>query len=272
MSANTPFSIYCDTVSNPGYQITYDLPNQTLSGTEGYGIIQFSGLTNQIILTFSVQEYYTQLTWGLPFPCPSSTPTPTPTLTPTPTPTPGTPTPTPTLTPTPTSTIPPQPTQPNLFPGITINDCTPITILPLGIDCVTLAAPTQNYLYGSLSVNVTGGTAPYSIFWKSPNGVTSYGNNVINVPVGNYVVTVVDYWGDLTATTTCSLTYTNDCTFSGSVIDYTPPSPSLNFSYYNVQITGGTSPGGYSIYYDIIGNSNYADILPTLFTSCLYKL
>ena len=108
MSANTPFSIYCDTVSNPVYQITYDLPNQTLSGAEGYGIIQFSGSVTQIILTFSVEEYYTQLTWGLSGnskcpPCPSSTPTPTPTRTPTPTPT-RTPNQTPTNTPTPTPT------------------------------------------------------------------------------------------------------------------------------------------------------------------------
>jgi hypothetical protein len=157
----------------------------------------------------------------------------------------------------------PTPLPPMPIPGVSVNTCSPITILPLGIDCVTLAAPTQNYLYGSLSVNITGGTSPYGIFWKSPNGVTSYGNNVINVPLGNYVVTVVDYWGDLTATTTCSLTYTNDCTFSGSVIDYTPPSPSLNFSYYNVQITGGTSLGLYSIYYDVVGNANYATNLTT---------
>ena len=72
MSANTPFSIYCNTVSNPLYQIAYNLPNQTLSGTEGYGIIQFSGSVTQIILTFNVEEYFAQLTWGLP--CPSSTP------------------------------------------------------------------------------------------------------------------------------------------------------------------------------------------------------
>ena len=157
----------------------------------------------------------------------------------------------------------PLPSPPMAIPGVSVNTCSPITILPLGIDCVTLAAPTQNYLYGSLSVNITGGTSPYGIFWKSPNGVTSYGYNVINAPLGNYVVTVVDYWGDLTATTTCSLTYTNDCTFSGSVIDYTPPSPSLNFSYYNVQITGGTSLGLYSIYYDVVGNANYATNLTT---------
>ena len=160
-------------------------------------------------------------------------------------------------------TPPPPPPPPMPIPGITVNNCTPITILPLGIECVTLAAPTQNYLFGSLSVNVTGGTSPYGIFWKDSNGVTSYGNNIINVPLGNYVVTVVDYWGDLSATTTCSLTYAFDCTFSGSVVDYTPPSPSLNFSYYNVQITGGTSTGGYSIYYDVVGNANYAINLTT---------
>jgi hypothetical protein len=160
-------------------------------------------------------------------------------------------------------TPPPPPPPPMPIPGVTVNNCTPITILPLGIECVTLTAATQNYLFGSLSVNVTGGTSPYGIVWKSPNGVTSNGYSINNVPVGNYVVTVVDFWGDLTATTTCSLTYTNDCTFSGSVIDYTPPSPSLNFSYYNVQITGGTSLGLYSIYYDVVGNANYATNLTT---------
>ena len=159
---------------------------------------------------------------------------------------------------------PPPPPPPMPIPGVSVNNCTPITILPLGIDCVTLAAPTQNYLYGSLSVNVTGGTSPYGVVWKDSNGVTSNGYSINNVPVGNYVVTVVDFWGDLSATTTCSLTYTNDCTFSGSVVLNTPPLPSPSLSYYNVQITGGTSPGLYSIYYDVVGNANYADIFPTL--------
>jgi hypothetical protein len=159
---------------------------------------------------------------------------------------------------------PPPPPPPIPIPGVTVNNCTPITILPLGIECVTLTAATQNYLFGSLSVNVTGGTSPYGVVWKSPNGVTSNGYSINNVPVGNYVVTVVDFWGDSSATTTCSLSAISNCSFSGSVVLYTPPLPSPSLSYYNVQITGGTSPGGYSIYYDIIGNSNYADILPTL--------
>ena len=67
MSANTPFSIYCNTVSNPDYQIVYNIPNQTFSGDEGYGIIQFSGLVSQIVLSnLGPNENYTQLTWGLP--------------------------------------------------------------------------------------------------------------------------------------------------------------------------------------------------------------
>ena len=67
MSADTPFSIYCNTVSNPDYQIVYNIPNQTISGDEGYGIIQFSGLVSQIVLSnLGPNENFTQLTWGLP--------------------------------------------------------------------------------------------------------------------------------------------------------------------------------------------------------------
>ena len=88
MSANTSFSIYCSGVSDPSYQITYNLPSQTLSGDEGYGIIQFNGLVDQIILTFSPNEIYTQLTWGIPAVSPTPTITETPTNTPTPTTTP----------------------------------------------------------------------------------------------------------------------------------------------------------------------------------------
>lgn len=157
----------------------------------------------------------------------------------------------------------PPPPPPTPIPGITENNCGPITLLPLGVDCVTLVAPTPNYLYGSLTVNITGGTGPYTVTWEAPDGTISNGDTISNAPVGEYVVTVVDYWHDFTATTTCYLTGNLDCTFSGSVVDYTPQSPSPTSSYYNVQITGGTSPGNYSIYYDVIGNANYATNLDT---------
>jgi hypothetical protein len=67
ISADTAFSIYCNTVSNPDYQIVYNIPNQTFSGDEGNGIIQFSGLVSQIVLdNLGPYENFTQLTWGLP--------------------------------------------------------------------------------------------------------------------------------------------------------------------------------------------------------------
>ena len=114
LSADTAFTVYCSGTSNPSYAITYDLLNQSFSGTEGYGIVQFVGTVTQINLNYSPFEQYTQLSWGIP--CigipPSQTPTPTPTITPsisiTPTPT-ITPSQTASMTPTPTPTNTPTP-------------------------------------------------------------------------------------------------------------------------------------------------------------------
>jgi len=67
ISANTSFSIYCNTVSDPDYQIEYNIANKTISGDEGYGIIKFNGLVTQIVLNnLGPNENFTQLTWGLP--------------------------------------------------------------------------------------------------------------------------------------------------------------------------------------------------------------
>jgi len=87
LSADTAFTVYCSGTSNPSYEITYDLVNQTVTGTEGYGIIKFNGTVSQITLYYTVGEAYTQLVWGLPCDTTVSntTPTPTPTQTPTPT-------------------------------------------------------------------------------------------------------------------------------------------------------------------------------------------
>ena len=113
ISADTAFSVYCSATSNPSYAITYDLINQSFSGTEGYGIVQFIGTVSTINLFYDPFEQYTQLSWGIP--CigipPTPTPTPTPSVTPTNTPTPSitstiteTPTNTPSITPTNTET------------------------------------------------------------------------------------------------------------------------------------------------------------------------
>jgi len=109
LSADTAFTVYCSGTSNPSYAITYDLLNQSFSGTEGYGIVQFVGTVTQINLNYSPFEQYTQLSWGIPCIGIPPSPTPTPTVTQTPTVTP-TITKTPTQTPTPTKT-PSYPTQ-----------------------------------------------------------------------------------------------------------------------------------------------------------------
>ena len=84
LSADTAFTVYCSATTSPSYAITYDLLNQSFSGTEGYGIVQFVGTVTQIKLYYSPFEQYTQLSWGIPCAGVPLTPTPTPTPTVTP--------------------------------------------------------------------------------------------------------------------------------------------------------------------------------------------
>jgi hypothetical protein len=105
----------------------------------------------------------------------------------------------------------------------TTNECNVITLLPLGVECVSINPTIGNPNGGILSVNVTGGTAPYTIIWESPNGETYTGQTIYNKPQGTYIVTVYDKWKDFTVVTECVLTLPVDCSFSGSVaIYYTP--------------------------------------------------
>jgi uncharacterized protein (DUF2141 family) len=84
LSADTAFTIYCSAATNPSLELTYDLLNQSFSGTEGYGIVQFVGTVTEINLYYSPFEQYTQLSWGIPCVGVPLTPTPTPTPTVTP--------------------------------------------------------------------------------------------------------------------------------------------------------------------------------------------
>lgn len=129
-----------------------------------------------------------------PSPTPTSTQTPTVTLTPTNTVTPSiTPSITPTTTPTPTPS------------GIykLVNDCAVTTLFDLGVSCNVIQEPSSSTsLDGILTVNVTGGTSPYNFLWLN-NGSTS--QILTNIGRGSYAVRVVDYYGDYTATTICTL-------------------------------------------------------------------
>ena len=144
--------------------------------------------------------------------CPTPTPTKTPTQTPTYTPTPSV---TPTYTPTPTTTITQSPTPSNAAAYRLKNDCDVFTLFDMGIRCQVLKQPSSNGTFdGILTLRVTGGTAPYSYYWTGGQRTQT----LRNIPAGNYPVTVVDYYGDYTASTICSI-------FAPSPTPTTPNTP-----------------------------------------------
>ncbi len=140
--------------------------------------------------------------------CVSPTPTITPTMTPTNS---ATPTQTPTNTQTPTPSITPSVTPSNSPVTRLKNSCDVITLFDLGISCNVIQQPSSpTSLDGIISVNVTGGTSPYSYYWSGGQRTQT----LFGVPQGVYEVVVTDYrWPDgsdngipdFTASTICSL-------------------------------------------------------------------
>ncbi len=130
--------------------------------------------------------------------CPSQTPTPTPESSQTPTPT-LTQTPTPTLTPSVSPFVTPSPTN-TIFYKLA-NECDPITLFPLGVECYGTDPTSLESYDGSLFLRISGGTPPYNITWLNGQK-TPY---LFNLGPGIYPVTVTDFYGDFTATTECQM-------------------------------------------------------------------
>ena len=131
--------------------------------------------------------------------CPTATPTATSTSTPTQT---ATPTYTPTASATPNTTPTPTPTVSVSKVFRLKNDCDVLTLFDMGVDCNIIQLPSGPYANdGILSLNVTGGTSPYSFYWS--NGQRT--RTLFGVPEGAYKVLVVDYYGDYSSTTICNL-------------------------------------------------------------------
>ena len=110
------------------------------------------------------------------------------------------------------SCFPPPPPQPAIT-YIQSNECDVITVFPMTIECDSINPSTSISNDGRVSVSITGGTPPYKYIW----GGAVLGNispAVMNLPVGSYPVTVVDYWGDFTASTICQLTSNNTPTIT----------------------------------------------------------
>jgi hypothetical protein len=104
------------------------------------------------------------------------------------------------------SCFPPIPPQPPIT-YTQANECDVITIFPMTIECDSINPSSLTSNDGRVSVSITGGTPPYNYIW----GGSISGNispAVMNLPVGSYPVTIVDYYGDFTAATICELTST----------------------------------------------------------------
>jgi len=83
-----------------------------------------------------------------------------------------------------------------------VSDCDVITLFQMGVEC-NISQPTQpESTDGIASLIITGGTPPYTISWS--NG--SVGPTIFNLSAGSYGATVIDYYGDFTANTICTLT------------------------------------------------------------------
>jgi hypothetical protein len=99
------------------------------------------------------------------------------------------------------------------------NECGIITILPMSVECEVSNPSSFEATDGEVSVSITGGTSPYTVTW-------SYGDNVSISPSigglgnGSYTATTVDYWGDYSSTTVCTIFTDKDCTFSASIEEY----------------------------------------------------
>jgi hypothetical protein len=84
------------------------------------------------------------------------------------------------------------------------------------IKCLTVN-PTST-TFGLLSVEVTGGTQPYTYTWTTPNGSEIKNvKTLINQPEGTYEIEVIDKYGDYIKKEFCSLVEIKDCTFQARV-------------------------------------------------------
>ncbi len=114
------------------------------------------------------------------------------------------------------------------------NTCNIVTLFPLGVECQTINAYSPFTSDGSIILIITGGTPPYSISWE--NG--AHTQSLIGVQAGDYTAVVTDYYGDFTATTTCTVGF--DSFYLESFFDCNSPS---NYIYYTADIENQITTG-----------------------------
>jgi hypothetical protein len=128
------------------------------------------------------------------------------------------------------------------------NECGIITILPMVVDCVVSNPTSYDSYDGQVSLLISGGTPPYETTWWNTGNVSPAIDGLGN---GYYTATTVDYWHDYTAITVCNIHTERDCSFSGTISNYTPTPIDNTHYYYTISLTmESTSDGPYTIYYN----------------------
>jgi hypothetical protein len=102
-----------------------------------------------------------------------------------------------------------------------INECGVITIMPMYVECVNSNPSSIQSSDGEVSVSITGGTPPYTVYWSSSTNPSMGIHPALNnIPNGTYAATVVDSYGDFTETVYCTIFTDKDCSFSASITEY----------------------------------------------------
>jgi hypothetical protein len=125
------------------------------------------------------------------------------------------------------------------MPGYSANTCEIITIFPLGVNCNSVNATTPLTTDGSISLQITGGTPPYSTQWS--NG--QIGPLLLNAQSGVYTAVTTDNYLDFTAVTVCQINTNSyfvekftDCQNPSNIIYYSAntSSPILSNNIYTI--------------------------------------
>jgi hypothetical protein len=109
-----------------------------------------------------------------------------------------------------------------------VNECAIVTLFPMTAICNNVDPTTPQSYDGSVSLMVSGGTPPYTIVWDDGG----LGATKDNIGIGDYKATIVDYYGDFTAYTTCSLTATTTTTSTSTTTTTLPSYEDLCMYFY----------------------------------------